>query len=225
MSYLNGPKIITNGLVMLLDAANHKSYGGSGTNWIDLTGNNTCSIINTPTYSQDKWGNFYLNGSTQRFNITCAPNLIRCYDSTTQFVVKLPLYSGVQKCILSYRGNGGNMYIGKQSGGIFIYYNGLSTANYTAGSITDDTIAVCHVVCDSTNNMLYLYINGSLVGSGVSRTGWTLTYNTAFYLGYDAGGTNEYMIGNFYNFAHYNKVLSSIEIAQNYNALKGRFNL
>lgn len=226
MAIYGGPDIVTDGLVLYLDAANNKSYPGSGASWIDLSGFNTCSITNSPTFSSDNGGNFSLNGTNQRFDITCASNLIRCFNSTTQFIVKLPVYSGSQRCIFSYRGSGGSMYVGKQSSGIFVYYNELSsTSGYTAGSITDNTIIVAHIVCDSTNNMLYLYINGSLIDSGVARTGWTSTYNSIFYLGYDAGGTNEYMLGNFYSFAHYNVTLSSADIKQNYNALKGRYGL
>lgn len=223
MAVYGGPDIVTDGLVCYLDAGNSKSYTGSGSAWNDLTTINTCSIVNSPTFNTNS---FSLNGTNQRMNISCAANTIRCYNSTTQFIIRLPAYSGGQKCILSYRGSGGNMYIGKQSGGIFVYYNGLSpTPAYTAGSITDNTISICHVVCDANNNMLYLYINGILIGSGVARTAWTTTYNTIFYIGYDAGGTAEYMIGDFYSFAHYNKVLMMSEIKQNYKALKGRYEL
>jgi len=50
------------------------------------------------------------------------------------FAVKLPAYSGGQKCILSYRGgSGGALYIGKSGGGIFCYYDQLNTPNYTVG--------------------------------------------------------------------------------------------
>jgi hypothetical protein len=226
MSYSNGPRIVTDGLVCYFDFANTKSYPGTGSSIVDLTGNNSAVTENSPTFSSANRGSLSLNGTNQRIAVTTKASTIRNYDATTCFTVKLPLYSGAQRCILSYRSNGGNMYIGKQSGGIFVYYNGLSsTPAYTAGSITDNTIAIFHVVCDSTNNMLYLYINSSLIGSGVARTGWTATYNTIFYLGHDAGGTNEYMIGDFYNFQHYNRVLSASEISQNYNAIKGRFNL
>ena len=34
-----GPHIVTDGLVLSLDAANTKSYPGSGTTWYDLSGN------------------------------------------------------------------------------------------------------------------------------------------------------------------------------------------
>ena len=39
MGFSRGPKIVTDGLVLALDAANSKSYPGSGTTWNDLSGN------------------------------------------------------------------------------------------------------------------------------------------------------------------------------------------
>ena len=39
MSLSHNPRIVTSGLVMLLDAANPKSYPGTGTTWSDLSGN------------------------------------------------------------------------------------------------------------------------------------------------------------------------------------------
>ena len=40
MSSHHNPRIVTDGLVLSLDAANPKSYPGSGTTWSDLTKNN-----------------------------------------------------------------------------------------------------------------------------------------------------------------------------------------
>ena len=39
MSFHHSPRIVTNGLVFYLDAANPKSYSGTGTDWFDLSGN------------------------------------------------------------------------------------------------------------------------------------------------------------------------------------------
>ena len=51
------PKIITNGLVLSLDAANNKSYPRSGTTWSDLSGNNnTGTLTNGPTFSDSNGG-------------------------------------------------------------------------------------------------------------------------------------------------------------------------
>jgi hypothetical protein len=222
MSYANGPRIVTDGLVCCLDAANRKSYPGSGTSFNDLTGINTATLQNDPTYTSTNYGNFDLDGTNDRILISCASNRIRTYNSTTEFVVKLPVVSGGQKCILSYRVGGRPLYIGKRSGYVFSYYNTLNTAAFINGALTANEIMICHVVCDASNNLLKHYVNGSLTGSA-SRTGWYTSYQGYIYLGHDAGGTNEYMDGNFYRFSHYDKVLTNDEIAQNYNALKGRY--
>lgn len=52
MSYNNGPKIVTDGLQLCLDAANKKSYPGSGTAWYDLSGNGrTFNWYTTPSFT------------------------------------------------------------------------------------------------------------------------------------------------------------------------------
>ena len=212
-----------NGLVLALDAANSKSYPGSGTIWTDLSGNgNNGTLQNSPTYDTNNLGSFSLDGVDDRILISCNNSTIRTFNSTTQFIIKLPVYSGGQRCILSYRaGGGGSLYIGKSSNGIFCYYNQLSTAGFVVGNIASNATVICTVTCDATNNLLSTYINGTLVGSA-SRTGWVSTYHTSLYLGWD-DGTNEFMLGNFYQFSHYNRVLTAAEISQNFNALKSRY--
>ena len=52
MGLNHSPSIVTNGLVLALDAANPKSYSGSGTTWNNLNGNiNNGTLVNTPTYN------------------------------------------------------------------------------------------------------------------------------------------------------------------------------
>lgn len=226
MSYNNGPKTTTDGLVMLLDAANLNSYPGSGTAWTDLSGSGANgTLTNGPTFNSANGGSIVLDGINDYIPISVPSNTIRVYDSTIFFVVKLPLYSGGQRCIFSYRGGGGgNLYVGKVFGGIFCYYNELNNPGYITGNITDNTIAIVGIQLDYYAGTITTTINGSKQTSG-TRTGWISTYNTVLNLGYDGGGTNEYMLGNFYYFAHYNKVLTDAELLQNYNALRGRFGL
>ena len=46
------PKIVTDGLVLYLDAANSRSYPGTGTAWFDLTGRgNNAVLTNGPVFS------------------------------------------------------------------------------------------------------------------------------------------------------------------------------
>lgn len=225
MGLAHSPRIVTDGLVLCLDVANLRSYPGTGTAWTDLSGLwNNGTLQNSPTYNTNNLGSFSLDGVDDRVLISCNNSTIRTFNSTTQFIINLPTYSGAQRCILSYRTDAGRLYIGKQSNGIFCFYDQLSTSAFTVGNIAANSTAICVITCDAANNLLSTYINGILVGSA-SRTGWISTFHTNLYLGWDPGGTNEFMLGNFYQFSHYNRVLTAAEIQQNFNALRGRYGI
>jgi hypothetical protein len=227
MAFGNGPRIVTDGLVLAYDFSDRNCYISGSTTCRDLSGlGNNGTLENNPSFDTGSGGNLSLDGTNDRVLITCASNIIRNYDSTSYFIVKLPLYSGGQRCIFSYRGGGGGgLYIGKQSGGIFTFYTGLTPSGYTVGNIADNATIIAAVVVDATGGNISVYINGVLAGTATGRTGFSTAYNTSMYLGFDNGGTNEYMLGNFYSFMHYNKILSAPEVLQNYNALKSRFGL
>jgi hypothetical protein len=53
MGLSHAPRVITDGLVLGLDAANTRSYGGSGTTWTDLIGSNNGTLINGPVFTQE----------------------------------------------------------------------------------------------------------------------------------------------------------------------------
>jgi hypothetical protein len=65
MGIAYNPAIIRSNLVLCLDAANPKSYPGSGTTWTDLSGfGNNGTLINGVGYSSDNLGSFtkmYIN--------------------------------------------------------------------------------------------------------------------------------------------------------------------
>ena len=70
MTYHTGPKIVTEGLVLNLDAGNPKSYPGDGTSWVDLSVEGNDGDINGATYtSNGAASNFLFNGLTN--NIDC----------------------------------------------------------------------------------------------------------------------------------------------------------
>ena len=224
MSVYAGPEIPSSGLVLASDAANAKSYPGSGTTAFNLLSSSfSGDMQNSIAYSASK---FSLDGVDDRIYYNLGTNTsVRCYDSTVIFCVNLPVVSGGQRCILSYRGGtGGSLYIGKQSSAIFSYYNQLNSAAYTIGTISPNIPFVCAITMDATSSTLTHYINGASAGS-VTRTGWVSTYNNLLYLGYDSGGTNEFMLGDFYYYMHYNRVLSAAEVSQNFYAMRGRFGL
>lgn len=64
MGLTHSPKIVTNGLVLALDAANNKSYPGSGVTWYDLSGNgNNGTLTNGPTFNVGNLGSIVFDGT------------------------------------------------------------------------------------------------------------------------------------------------------------------
>ena len=71
MAVQYNPGIVTDGLVMCLDAANRKSYPGTVTGWFDLSGNeNTGVLTNGPVYNNENAGYFTLDGTNDFINGT-----------------------------------------------------------------------------------------------------------------------------------------------------------
>ena len=67
MGFSRGPKIITDGLVQMLDAANTKSYIGSGTSWDNLISSDSFILLASPTFSDTFNGAItFASASSQR---------------------------------------------------------------------------------------------------------------------------------------------------------------
>jgi hypothetical protein len=58
----HSPSIVRDGLVLYLDAANPKSYPGSGTTWFDLKGTSNSTLSNGPTFVNSNKGYFSFDG-------------------------------------------------------------------------------------------------------------------------------------------------------------------
>jgi hypothetical protein len=71
MSFVHSPKIITDGLVLALDAGNTKSYTSGSTTWFDKSGNaNNGTLTNGPTFSSANGGSIVFDGVDDYIEIT-----------------------------------------------------------------------------------------------------------------------------------------------------------
>ena len=62
--------IVTDGLVLYLDAANTKSYTGTGTTWYDLTKNGNNGVLTSgPVYNSENGGNITFDGVDDYVNL------------------------------------------------------------------------------------------------------------------------------------------------------------
>jgi len=229
MGFYRGPHIVTDGLVLYLDAANTKSYPDSGTTWRDLSGNNNSgSLANGPTFSSDNRGSIVFDGSddyvitTNLLNPTTNPN-------ESVFVWFNPTAAGQ---IVSELGQA-TINTGWHDSNIEVNSSGIFSFSVWHGSLTNKVVSTAK----SFNNWYHLgftysgttftaYINGSSIGT----TTFTRETTTSLYYGLCSidgtnMGTNAYGSGKMGNFMFYNRALSATEVLQNYNATKTRFGL
>ena len=64
--------IVTNGLILNLDAGNYKSYPGTGTIWTDLTSTYAGTLTNGPIYNSSNAGSIVFDG-TNDYVVTTTP--------------------------------------------------------------------------------------------------------------------------------------------------------
>jgi hypothetical protein len=139
--YANGPKIVTDGLVLCLDAANRKSYPGTGTAWNDLSGNgNNGTLVNGPTFSSANGGNLSFDGTNDYTEVTTRNTNLE-FQPTLPYSVFVFLKSppsGSQSAIVS------NLQGSTPYQGWDFFFNNASSANTIAMHFVDtwDTNAI-----------------------------------------------------------------------------------
>ena len=76
MALHHNPRIVTDGLVLHLDAADRNSYPGSGTTFTDLSGNgNNATLQNGTSYSSDNGGTLVYDGADDKITIQNSTSL------------------------------------------------------------------------------------------------------------------------------------------------------
>ena len=243
MAYRNGPKIVTDGLVLCLDAAIGKSYPGSGNTWYDCSTSKYDASLSNVSFSSNNGGVFNFDGTNDL--ISLSPN--SDFDlSNGNFTISLWFY-------LSTSGDSTNLYywlfgmgtssMGQSSGTTIylrIWRSGLepgclftrindvallstSAATYSpyANNYYKASGKWTHLTILENNGTTYYYINGE---NHISNTTPTIPTGSNYITIGDHSIDNPF-IGQLANFYLYQKPLSAKEILQNYKATKGRFGL
>jgi hypothetical protein len=230
-----GPNIVTDGLVLALDAANTKSYISGSTTWNDLSGNgNNGSLVNGPTFSSINNGSILFDGNDDRIDSTTAnivPNswTAGCWVINTKtsgasvFIAKsggAPNYD--QNFVLGWSSTLNNRFYisGKTIGGVY-----FSSCTSSFSPLSNSIYNVVGTF-DSNTTTLSLYVNGVLDNTNIVGSTFTTGSNLPVQIGCSDGNTpGNFAKGTIYNTQIYNRALSAAEIQQNYNGQKSRFNL
>ena len=225
MSYFNGPKIVTDGLVLCLDAANSKSYIGSGTTWTDISYNAlNGTLTNTPTFTGSFGGGFYFNGTNQyvttpSFSLTGPYTIIVSAKSATSTWNDYGI-------LCSRRVNSGFVLHPQQSTkDVTCYFTDSAGSSLYGGNLTPADITINHVYAMSTNgsNIHYGYLDDTKPVSNTTAI-TTGTSTGQAYIAKDSG-ISRYGNVTIYECLIYNRQLTDGEYLQTYNALKTRFGL
>jgi len=230
-----GPKTVTNGLVLAVDAADKNSYVGSGTTWRNLSGNsNTGTLTNGPTFNTSNGGTIVFDGVDDYVSVSSAQSL---NPGTNSFTIDYwcKINSSYASCALEARGTG-NLYgflaVAYYPGGYMsLLLNGANDPSQNIYLTTTTPIQFNvwnyqSIVVDRSTQQIIFYYNGYQTGNKVNITD-TGTIDPGsgyiYWIGGDLGGSP--MNGNIPILKQYNRALSATEVLQNYNATKTRFGL
>ena len=246
MALSHSPSIVTDGLVLCLDAANLKSYPGSGVTWGDLSVNNHTGILtNGPSYSSIKGGSIVFDGINDYINF--ANTTIGGFANANFSYGAWFYYSGVaQSSVIIAKRNDQpyNQYslaiyndatFGGDGTKLTAFMNpdpsttghGTWTQfNYELGNNSGWYFAVV------TNNYTQqrMYVNGVhvLTDNDNHNGGTFLMTGNPLYVG--AVNLNSspsvFFKSSYISIVFlYNKALNDSEVLQNFNALRGRFGI
>ena len=226
MALVHGIKpIVTSGLVLCLDAANRKSYPGSGPTWTDLSGNgNNLTLTNSPTWNSS---GYFSTGSTGYFTGSGSALIPTGNSSYTMICWVRVTGSWVDsnKGIISIGGFGTSnqsnaLRTNNTSLGQLTHYwwgNDLLITNNNAG-LSVGTWFMVTAQFDGTNRRVWA--NTTNVGSDTPGSSHNVTSTT---IQVAKTYATEYLQGDIATAQIYNRALSATEIAQNFNALKSRY--
>jgi hypothetical protein len=242
-TFKNTPSIVTNGLVLCLDAANRISYVSGSTTWNDLSGfNNSGSLVNGPTFNSGNGGYIICDGVNDYIEVLDNPSLDFGSGSFTveYWFRKLATTTGFDNIWGPNKWNTGaipgtnewSLTIGNGiTGNNNIYEFAIESGSTSYSIASSDQLLLntwYQLVGQRDGATLKTYLNGSLTLNSTLSGMTTLT--SVNNVGRNLRINNS-AVNNFYTNADnaivriYNKALSADEVLQNYNATKSRFNL
>ena len=215
--------VVTDGLVLCLDAANKKSYPGTGNNVYNLTGNSlNITFYNTAAISEGAFDFTALDTD----GLTIAGN---DYEGLNDFTMEC-LFK-INGTHLHYDGalmTSGNWNSSHWSLSVIQDNSGIRTRNPALTWIYAFSVGSWyHVIYRRSGTTLSCFINGIKQADQTSASNIPLTSdatNTAIGRETYAGGYFN-LNGKIATCRIYNRALSDSEAKQNFNALRGRYGI
>ena len=229
LSNFSHPTIVTDNLILHLDAGNASSYPGTGTTWTDLSGNgNHGALTNGPTFDSANGGSLTFDGSNDLMDLNSSLNL----STNSGFTMCLFLQQNTTQSNSAW-----NYFYSKASpvievgaygtSGTTFYFKDFSTnSTVTSGDVVSSWSYIAFGTIQTTRTPFIQTFNSSGSFSSTSPTAFsntTIGFQRLFSAG--TGGAAQYYGAKCAIIQAYNRALTASEIQQNFNALRGRFSI
>ena len=225
MAAIVAPNIVTDGLVCYFDGGNRKSYPSTGTVWADVASGNDGTLTNwvDGDFTNDKMGYLGFDGSDGYCAVPGA---------AVDFRDKMSLFTWVN---FNAEAGGGDAFIGKMKSSAAQYALEYASGAFKAALYVGSWSGFTTSFSLSVGTWYYVgftydRVNVKTYGNAVLQTTTAETYSISgdsLNLTIGGGGWNggvarsvnvEIALVKLYN-----RALTAAEVAQNYNATKGRF--
>ena len=242
----HGAGIVRSGLVLHLDAANRKSYPGSGTVWNDLSGNgNHGTLINGVSHSNLNNGRFTFDKVNDTVSV---PSINRGINTTIEIVFSTTAVStdtAIRQYLYTQQRNPPVIanFTYKESQAVIItgnklsfqYMNEINSVHGVVAELVLTPNTLYHAIATLDYDIVRWFINGTeqqlsrttiddaFVSTNRKAKSFTVNQGRIALRG-DAQG-NDYFGGNISLLRDYNRTLTATEALQNFDALRGRYGI
>ena len=226
MATLYGPKIITDGIVYLVDATCLRSFNGidGSSSWTDIVGDTNGTLTNGPGYSPEEGGYIKFDGSNDYHSHSVKFPIIDPSNGLTMMGWYNMSYAGAA-ILLSYNKPSSNNGMRMQFSSNFLSMTYGSVADYTFPSIAQSSLVNSkwrHICITTLGTTASAYIDGTF-NSSISIGTASIADLSEVIISKTPDSTGGRFTGGVSSACIYNRALTSTEVKQNFNATKARF--
>jgi hypothetical protein len=228
MGVIAGANINDNGLIFSLDAANFRSYSGSGLTSFGLVGGIGGTLVNGVGFTSANGGSFFFDGTNDFIPVGTLGTFYN--QGSLSFWIKFSdVSASIRNPFSTNYGTANNVNVlrfetGEVSGSLRAWFgndSGTFSGLYYSNVSTNAWYHIFLTWNQSSTNVSG-YTNGVFDNSNSSWSNWPSTFAN---IGLGIGYSGRYFSGNIGQVQLYNRALSAQEIKQNYNATKKRYGL
>jgi hypothetical protein len=229
MAFGNGPRLVTTGLDLLVDAADQQSYPGTGTVWTDLRSGTTGSLTGSVSYTSEFYGGLTFSDSS---SAVIFPGSTSNYG-TGSFTVEMAFKPSYIE---------GKHYLMAKNSGSFpnwsIYLSGSNNEGKLWSEFNIDASVSCSVSSSTTfvTGSVYqvdvrvlpafsasgIYVNGQSEGGALGNSGGSLSNTASLSVGNFSQNNTQNFSGSIYTIKTYLNA-STEQPVINFNATSTRF--